>query len=147
MSQFIPKPNKNTQSSTNLDSNSRKYTYPTILLQKGMYPIQHIYIFTGGCQATTTMMTTVVAALDLHQSSSFSPFHVVDQSHNHDNHLLYFQDMFDPKDSYYRGIASSLENHLPQISSSLFVNHTHFFSLDYRPNKQDSKVRFLRQVA
>ena len=115
MSQFIPKPNKNTiQSSINLGWNSRKYTNPTYLLQKAIYPIQHIFIFTRCCQVTAIITTTLVVALDLRRISSLSLFHVVDQLHNHDNHLLCFQDTFDLKDNYSRGITSSSKNLLSQ---------------------------------
>ncbi|KAL6323109.1 hypothetical protein AAG906_027372 [Vitis piasezkii] len=46
---------------------------------------------------TTTATTSDAAALDLHRSSCFSPFGVVEQAHHHDGHLLCFPDPFETR--------------------------------------------------
>lgn len=62
-------------------------------------------MFKGGCCATviiastttttTTTTTSGATTLDLHGSSCFSSFGVVEQVHHHFDHLLYFPDLFE----------------------------------------------------
>ena len=57
-------------------------------------------------------------SLDIFRSSSFSLFRVVDQPHNHDNHILCFQDMFDLKDTW-RNCIIIEESFSPKLIVSL----------------------------